>query len=46
MPGNNPWLAHVKKVKAKHPKLMLKDVLKKAAATYKKKTTAAPNKTK
>jgi len=33
----NTWIEHVKKVKKEYPKLALKDVLKKASATYKKK---------
>jgi len=32
----NPWLIHIKKVKAKNPKLAFKDVLKLAAKDYKK----------
>lgn len=32
----NPWLVHVKKIKAKHPKLKLKEVLKVAKKSYKK----------
>ena len=32
----NPWLEHVKKTKKENPKLMLKDVLKKASKSYKK----------
>lgn len=31
----NPWLAHVKKIKAAHPKMSLKDVLKTAKKSYK-----------
>lgn len=33
----NPWLAHVKTVKAKHPGKSLKDVLKLAKESYTKK---------
>lgn len=32
-----PWLAHVKAEMRKHPKLKLKEVLKIASKTYKKK---------
>jgi len=33
----NPWLVHVKKVKKAHPKKALKEVLKIAKTSYKKK---------
>jgi len=33
----NKWLEHVKEVKKDNPKLMLKDILKKASESYKKK---------
>jgi hypothetical protein len=33
----NEWIKHVKEVKKENPKLQLKDVLKKAKETYKKK---------
>ena len=32
----NKWLEHVKKIKKENPKLMLKEVLKKAKGSYKK----------
>ena len=32
------WLAHVMKLKAKHKGVPLKEILKKASATYKKKS--------
>lgn len=32
----NKWLLHVKEVKKEYPKLSLKEVLKKAKASYKK----------
>lgn len=32
-----PWLAHVKATMKANPKMKLKDVLKKASKTYKKK---------
>jgi len=32
----NPWLIHVKKVKADNPNMKFKDVLKKAKESYKK----------
>lgn len=34
--GGNPWLAHVKSVKAKHPGKSLKDILIMAKSSYKK----------
>ena len=34
---SNPWLDHVKKIKKDNPKLALKEVLKKASKSYKKK---------
>lgn len=37
MPGQNQWMVHVKDTMKKHPGLKLSEVLKKAAATYKKK---------
>jgi hypothetical protein len=39
MPGHyksNPWLMHVKAVKAKNPGKSLKDILKLAKSSYKK----------
>jgi len=33
----NKWMEHVKKTKKDNPKLALKDVLKKASGSYKKK---------
>jgi len=33
----NAWLSHVKKTKKENPKLALKEVLKKASKSYKKK---------
>jgi len=33
----NPWLVHVKKIKKIHPKKQLKEVLKIAKVSYKKK---------
>jgi hypothetical protein len=33
----NAWMAHVKKTRAAHPGKSLKEVLKKASVTYKKK---------
>lgn len=41
---SNPWMDHVKKVRAKNPKMAYKDVLVKAKASYKKKDTSAPKK--
>tara|TARA_B100000131_G_scaffold16177_1_gene16344 strand:+ start:286 stop:495 length:210 start_codon:yes stop_codon:yes gene_type:complete len=40
----NAWQMHVKKVSKENPGLMLKDVLKLAAKSYKKSATAGPTK--
>ena len=40
----NAWQMHVKKVSKENPGLMLKDVLKLAAKSYKKSATAGPSK--
>jgi len=36
MKKENPWLNHVKKIRAENPKLQFKEVLKKAKTTFKK----------
>jgi hypothetical protein len=41
----NPWLEHVKKVRAKNKNMPYKEVLKKAKETYKKKAPASSSKT-
>jgi hypothetical protein len=41
---SNPWMEHVKKVRAKNPKMAYKDVLVKAKSSYKKKTPAPAKK--
>lgn len=40
----NAWQLHVKKVSKENPGLMLKDILKLAAKSYKKSATAGPTK--
>jgi len=42
----NPWLEHVKKVRAKNKNMPYKDVLKKAKESYKKKAPASAKTTK
>ena len=37
----NPWMDHVKKFRAKHPKMPYKEVLQKAKASYKPKSASA-----
>ncbi len=42
----NQWMDHIKKFRAKHPKMPYKEVLQKARASYKPKSaTAGPKKT-
>ena len=41
----NPWLEHVKKVRAKNKNMPYKDVLKKAKETYTKKAPSSASKT-
>ena len=40
----NPWMDHVKKFRAKHPKMAYKEVLQKARASYKPKSATAGSK--
>ena len=40
----NAWMEHVKKFRAKHPKMPYKEVLQKARASYKPKSASAGSK--
>ena len=42
--ASNSWMDHVKKFRAKHPKMPYKEVLQKAKASYKKKEPASAKK--